>query len=197
MVLYCDSCNVLVEAIEVAEYFVHQQLAPTLRLTLQRCPACESPFLTQQAEEFDDWSDPERLYPPAASRIGSALPKPILASLEEAASCFRAKAFTASAIMCRKTLEGICAAHQVKDGSLASRLRKLKENGVIDARLFEWADELRLSGNEAAHDVHVQVSSLDASEILDFTHALLEYVFTFRERFEVFKKRRESRAATA
>jgi hypothetical protein len=66
----------------------------------------------------------------------------------------------------------------------------MKETGVIENRLYEWADALRISGNEAAHDVSTNVSREDAKDILEFTHALLEYVFTFQERFEQFKERR-------
>jgi hypothetical protein len=54
--------------------------------------------------------------------------------------------------MCRKTLEGVCSEHGVKSGTLAAQLKKLKENGVIEGRLFEWADALRTIGNEAAHE---------------------------------------------
>ncbi len=49
-------------------------------------------------------------------------------------------------------------------------------------RLFEWADALRIAGNEAAHDVKVTTSKEDARDILELTNALLEYVFTFRDR---------------
>ena len=60
---------------------------------------------------------------------------------------------------------------------------------IIENRLYEWADALRISGNEAAHGVKLQISQKDAKDILEFTHALLEYVFTFQEKFDQFKSR--------
>ena len=54
---------------------------------------------------------------------------------------------------------------------------------------------MRVAGNEAAHDVQVQVSPQDANDMLEFTRALLEYVFTFRRRFERFKERRAGKKA--
>jgi hypothetical protein len=105
----------------------------------------------------------------------------------------RSKAYTAAAIMCRKTLEGICAAHNAESRNLAQSLKVLRDNETIDRRLFEWAEELRLFGNEAAHDVNVTITASDAQDIVDFTRALIEYVFTFRDRFESFKQRRESK----
>jgi hypothetical protein len=50
-------------------------------------------------------------------------------------------------------------------------------------------------GNEAAHEVGTGISPEDARDVADFTHALLEYVFTFREKFERFKKRRMAKQA--
>ncbi len=70
------------------------------------------------------------------------------------------------------------------------RLERLRDQGVIEGRLHEWADELRIVGNEAAHDVSVEVSAQDAADTLEFTRAVLEYAYTFRQRFERFRKRR-------
>jgi len=92
--------------------------------------------------------------------------------------------------MCRKTLEGVCSEHGVKSGTLAAQLKKLKENGVIEGRLFEWAEALRTIGNEAAHGVEFVVSPEDAQDTLEFTEAMIEYVFTYRDKIESFKKRR-------
>jgi hypothetical protein len=94
--------------------------------------------------------------------------------------------------MCRKTLKGICAAHGVNERNLMSSLKKMKDQGLIDDRLFEWSDTLRVAGNEAAHGVGVTISEADARDILEFTNAILDYLFSYRDRFEQFKKRRAS-----
>jgi len=93
--------------------------------------------------------------------------------------------------MCRKTLEGVCEEHKVAGRTLQERIQALKDTGVIEGRLYQWADELRLVGNEAAHDVSVEVSAQDANDTVDFTRAVLEYVYTFRDQFERFKQRRQ------
>ena len=98
--------------------------------------------------------------------------------------------------MCRKTLEGVCAEHGFRERNLSGSLRAMKEAGAIESRLFEWADALRISGNEAAHGAELTTTAEDASDIIDFTSALMEYIFTFRDRFEHFKARRTARAAT-
>jgi hypothetical protein len=129
--------------------------------------------------------------------ISLAIPGSIRLAYEEARTCFRAKAYTATAIMCRKTLEGIAEEHKVTIRNLASALKEMKDKGVIESRLYEWADALRISGNEAAHGVSTSISPQDAKDILEFTNALLEYVFTFQERFKQFKERRGISKAAA
>lgn len=70
----------------------------------------------------------------------------------------------------------------------------MQEKGIVEKRLYEWADALRLVGNEAAHDVERPVSSEDATDTLDFTRALIEYVYAYQEKFTAFRKRRETQA---
>jgi hypothetical protein len=143
-----------------------------------------------QEDWGNGWDAPARLYPPRDDLVGFAVPQAIREAFSEASRCLATKAFTACAIMCRKTLEGICHDHNISGGTLVGRLQMLRDKGVIEGRLYEWSDQLRLVGNEAAHDVKVQVSAQDAGDALAFTRAMLEYVYTFREQFEQFKERR-------
>lgn len=187
MILECKNCEALVNAELVANYEVQEQEdGPTTTYSLLRCPKCSRPFLTDEDEVFGLFC----LYPRPDTRVNPNLPAPLKAAYQEATSCYKAKAYTATAIMCRKTLEGICVEHGVTERSLVSSLKELKDRGVIESRLYEWANALRISGNEAAHDVNITISSDDAKDIIEFTNALLEYVFTFRDKFEEFKRRR-------
>jgi hypothetical protein len=160
------------------------------KVALVHCPVCHEPLLAYQDDWGQGWGKPVRLYPPRDREFGDAIPKDIARAFLEARMCFRIKAFTAAAIMCRKTLEGICLVHGIKSGTLADKLEKLKDNSVIENRLFEWAEALRTMGNEAAHGVESIISPEDAKDTLEFTEALIEYVFTYRDKFEEFKKRR-------
>ena len=83
----------------------------TLNL-LVRCPACDSPFLVTVnwvwTGEDIALDPPVVLYPDAGGRFDSSVPPSIANSYVEAAKTLRAVAPTATAIMCRRTLEGIC-----------------------------------------------------------------------------------------
>ena len=72
----------------------------------------------------------------------------------------------------------------------------MKENQIIDERLFEWANTLRMAGNEAVHDVDITVSREDSKDMLDFTNAIIDYIYSFKEKFEQFKKRRKKKQLT-
>ena len=137
-----------------------------------------------------DWENPSR-YLPSPDRSNREFPKTLNTSFEEARNCFRAKAYTASVVMCRKTLEGICKENNIAESNLANSLRRMKELSIIDSNLFDWADALRISGNEAAHGVEISFTREDAQDVLEFTRALLEYTFTFRKKFESFQTRRK------
>lgn len=202
MLAECTKCGARVAGVVRGQYEPEWGGIPAPpRYSLLSCPVCWGPLLvtTDRIPPYQDeqWTDPVQLYPSAAPPLDPAVPPPIAAAFEEAQACSRARAHTAAAIMCRKTLEGVCAEHGVATGDLHRRLEQLLQREVIDKRLLEWAHALRIVGNEAAHDVNVTVPKEDAEDLLFFGKALLEYVFTFRQRFDEFKIRRERRKEIA
>jgi hypothetical protein len=60
----------------------------------------------------------------------------------------------------------------------------------MDTTLTEWADGLRVLGNEGAHYTGTRVSQQDANDALAFAEALLDQIYVLRRRFEEFKGRR-------
>ena len=119
-----------------------------------KVPTRLNPILVEVDDVVGDGEQFNVLYPSGPKASGS-VPEDIRKSFDEAVACLRGKAHTAASIMCRKTLEGICQAHWVKKTGLVNGLKELRERGIIESRLFDWADELRIQGNEAAHDVKV------------------------------------------
>jgi len=196
MVVECGTCEAFVEAQEIGGYeYLRRGDKPSGRYLMLRCLRCESPLLVGQDNvgnqiEGDIWDTPVRMYPAAEQRVNPDAPKAIRAAYGEAVACFRAKAYTATAIMCRKTLEGVAAVHGAAEKTFMRSLDRMRSDGLIDERLFEWANLLRMAGNEAAHDVGVTFSREDASDMLDFTGAIIDYLFSFRDKFDRFRARR-------
>jgi hypothetical protein len=148
-------------------------------------------------EDDRDFSQPVRVLP-APFQAGHAVPSSVASAYEEAARCLTVRAYAATALLCRKALEALVAEHEITSRNLADALKIMRDQGLIDPRIFEWGDALRLTGNQAAHDVADNISREDARDVLDFTSALIAYMYTFRDRFETFKARRtgHKRAAT-
>jgi hypothetical protein len=119
----------------------------------------------------------------------STFPRTVQQEWEEARKCFEAKAYSACVVMVRRTLEGTCADQGVPVKTLAKGLRALKEQGRIDGMLAEWADALRVLGNQGAHFTGKQVSRDDAADSLAFAEALLDHLYVLRKRFDEFRAR--------
>lgn len=193
MIVECKNCEALVDAKALKDYEgFDPQMGPPFKYSFLICPKCHGPLLVVQEDFGEGWDDPYRLFPPQ-ERINPFYPEPIKKAYLEANACFKAKAYTAAAIMCRKTLEGICNEHKIGGENLALSLQEMKNQGIIENRLFEWADMLRISGNEAVHDLSVTISADDARDIIEFTNALLEYLFTFRDKYTQYIKRQEEK----
>jgi hypothetical protein len=79
--------------------------------------------------------------------------------------------------MYRRALE-MALSHKYPDlkGTLFERIRKLVSDGVLTKELGDWADSIRLIGNEAAHADEVTRDDLTMARA--FTDAVLRYVFT-------------------
>lgn len=197
MIIECAECRSYVDAKTQGSFHrLSDGSGPSSRFSLLSCSQCASPILVRQTNignvaEGDKWDVPQLVFPTTDLRVNPNAPQDIRAAFDEACSCYRANAFTASAIMCRKTLEGICAAHGVSERNLANSLKRMHQDGFIDDRLFEWSDLTRVAGNEAAHGVGLSIKRDDAKDILEFTNAILDYIFSFRDRFDDFKKRRK------
>jgi hypothetical protein len=201
MILECKSCSAIVDAKVIAthddggDYDPNgSMIEPPGRWTFASCPRCQNPMLAVQCDFGEGFGSdtPTRLFPPEDKRrqLGWTVPETLQIAFNEAVICFKSKAFTASAIMCRKTLEGLCAEHGVKGTNLSQSLKKLRDKQVIEERLFEWAEALRTLGNEAAHGVDCSISREDCEDTLDFTEALVQYVFTYQDQFKRFRERR-------
>ncbi|MGW4946357.1 DUF4145 domain-containing protein [Actinoplanes sp. NPDC004185] len=169
-------------------------LFPGREYTLLQCGECnEASLQIREVYEFFDEAGPgvPQFAYPAERRLSTQVPEDLKREFEEAQTCLNAKAYTATVVMVRRTLEGICKDNGIGERVLARGLKKMEEQGLIDRTLAEWADGLRVLGNQGAHYTGTQVSRQDAVDALAFAEALVDQIYVMRRRFEEFKKRRE------
>lgn len=205
--VFCPTCNILVEAKVIAEGsggFRSNAINPIDEADAEYhcdlyfvclCPRCSQPFLIRQSlygipAEFETITEESILYPSESKLIQEALPKSVKTAYDQAAKSLNASLFEPCVLMCRKCLEAVCKTLNAHGRDLSKRLASLSESGHIDSRLLSWAHEIRLVGNEAAHEMEIPVTKQDARDILDFTEAILIYVFSLTKRFDSLKTRR-------
>jgi hypothetical protein len=199
VVVQCGSCKttVLAKVIGELDCTQHSEDSDTwYQALLLQCPSCrEAVFATCAMDFFDhpephmDWGAPKRVWPRPVNYVDRRIPARVRTSLEEARKCADASSFLAAAVMVRRVLEGVANQFDATKGSLPARLRALRDAGVIDARMFEWAERLREHGNLGAHDSEGEVSEQDARDLIEFAEAICDYVFVLTKKFDAFKAR--------
>jgi hypothetical protein len=158
---------------------------------LIQCSLCTLPSIQVREDRgrgFD--SDEPTVVFPAPRRLSPDVPRPLRQEWEEAQSCFRNKLYTATAVMVRRTLEGVCKDQGVSERALADNMKKLRSLGRIDSTLSNWSDGLGVIGSQSAHLVDITVSREDAEDALAFAEAVLDHIYVLRKRFEEFQSRR-------
>ena len=208
--VFCPECNILVASKVIAEGyggFTSPGIDPLEgieteyhgdRFFITICGRCGQPFLIKQslyevAGEFSSITDEIILYPSETKLIPEGLPKPVGSAYDQAVRSFKASLFEPCVLMCRKCLEATCRKLEAEGLTLDQRLAALAKAGHIDSRLSNWAHEIRLIGNEAAHEIDISVDKDDARDALDFTEAILIYIFSLTKRYESLKSRRANR----
>jgi len=164
---------------------------------LSSCPKCKSPFLAveEYVNNFEIGTylqHQEILYPTenAALLTLGVMPEQITKIYLQAKICFSKSLYEPSVIMSRKCLEAICKDLGATGKNLADKVENVKNTGKINDQLIRWATELRLIGNDAAHDLEIIISRQDAEDSLVFLNALLLYIYTLDKKFEDFLSRR-------
>ncbi|MFJ1582065.1 DUF4145 domain-containing protein [Streptomyces sp. NPDC088197] len=172
---------------------------PPYLLELVRCGKCRKPFLTVEEDYGEGWDgEPGVLWPEQQRPLSVHVPEDLRRTHSEARRCFSAKAYTATAVMVRRTLEAVCVDQGMVDDDsrrpkpLFKMLEEMRDQGKIDGRLFEWAHELRSLGNQGAHYSSTSVTREDAADGLALAEALLDYLYVLHAQFNTFKQRRQA-----
>lgn len=194
--LVCPHCEKPTLATVTSEARGGGEHEPLYLLELAECGNCFDPFLLIEEDYGDGWDgDPVVIWPKQQRPLSLNVPEALRREHEEARQCFSSKAYTATAVMVRRTLEGVCLDQGMTSSGgrptpLFKMLEQMKDEGKIDGQLFEWAQELRVLGNQGAHFTGTSVSREDAADGLALAEALLDYLYVLSAQFTAFKARR-------
>jgi hypothetical protein len=193
-----------------------------LTVLVGTCPSCRSILVGETTQidfkDFDSnedrWSDVVRIYPkPPKAFSSNRLPRVVKDSLSEADRSLQAGANIAACVMLGRALEALCQdilesapettstttvpttpAKPKKKIMLGEGINKLRDNKVIDDRLYDWSQQLRAFRNLAAHPEDISISRADTEDLQTFVNAIVEYVYDLADRYEEFKNRVDARS---
>ncbi|MBK9174769.1 MAG: DUF4145 domain-containing protein [Flavobacteriales bacterium] len=125
--------------------------------------------------------------------MSPCVPEAIRACFYEAQQCYQNYHYRAASVLCRAVLELTAKEKGVTQGNLEKKIDKLRELNLLNDDLHLWAHQIRFFGNRAAHDLDPGTDHTDAKDALDLVKAILDYVYSLRDKFERFKQNRESK----
>jgi hypothetical protein len=144
-------------------------------------------------EDGFSFEDPIWLYPDVDD-THRLVPSALRVELAEAKRLAFAGFNLPAVLMCGRALEGLAQMHGITERTLMKSLQRLQEEGFIDAGMLEWASELRVLRNVAAHfGNRDDVTRDDADDAIALTEAILDYVYVYATRFKEFKARRQAK----
>lgn len=196
---FCTQCNSIVETEVIFKYHKEEHHNEDLQgggllVKLSSCIRCKNPFLSEISYNYIEdhsWESSNiQLYPNTENEAIKNCPEIVILPYQEAIKCFRVHAYDACAIMCRKGIEAICIDKGEEKGNLVTKLRNLKQKGILEGTLFKWTDELRLIGNDGAHSHEQIVTQQDAKDALDFFDALITYMYHLVSQYDELVNRR-------
>jgi hypothetical protein len=193
---YCGSCEARVVFTPI---YVHERVASDGRdeeYTLAGCSICGEPALFYRDEvEFQEsvLNIPEAQF----HRLWESLPRglsfPVPPSVDipyvEACEAELLHLPMSAAVMIGRALEAMCKDLEPNSGSIHQALLALRERGAVSEEMFQWASELRLLRNIAAHASDQLVSESEVEAALDFLEAILEIVYHIRPKFHAYMGR--------
>ncbi|MBX9936093.1 MAG: DUF4145 domain-containing protein [Burkholderiaceae bacterium] len=192
-VIDCPSCATRVNAPVIGA--VHDPDSESA-VVLLRCPSCNNPLLglTQLYQtENNDWryDHSERLWPaPSTVELNVSIPESARRDIKDAQKCISHSIYSAAVVLCGRALERLSKEKAPGSRTLADGLTELKNQNIIDERLFQWANALRKERNLGAHATDEEVTKENSQDVLSFTIAIFEYVYTLSEKYEEFIARK-------
>jgi HEPN domain-containing protein len=187
----CPKCSVRIKA-DIKSWVGNAQDEAYF---LVACPSCKQAlfgkaFVYQDEYNNWEWNNAERLWPmPTATEVSVAIPEAARRDIKDAQKCLSHGIYSAAAVLCGKALERLI---KEKAGAnmIAKGLAELKSKGIIDERLFAWAEALRKERNIGAHASDEDTTKENAQDIIDFTIAIFDYVYTLTEKYEKYIARK-------
>jgi len=191
VVIDCPYCSVRVKTLSNA------WIGGDVAFFIVNCPTCKSVLFGESEQVINEqnqleWDTLKRLWPiPSINEVSSCVPKAAKKDIMDAQKCLSHGICSASAVLCGRALERLIN-EKVGKHMIGKGIAELKSKGIIDQRLFDWAEALRKERNIGAHGSEQDISIEDAQDVIDFTIAIFDYVYTLSEKYQKYIERKSN-----
>ena len=165
------------------------------RLLFVRCQRCKQGSVVVESLEVSAgrWTVTNH-WPHGEIVVPTHLPAKIEALFVEAASCMHAGAPRGAATMTRTTIDAAIQDCGATGPDTKQRIASMA--GRLPQQLIDMAHELRLGGNDAAHEFKHNWSVEDAQELLDFLRQLLHHLYEVPRQLKAVQRKTARRRST-
>lgn len=179
--------NTILGEVQISAIFPYSAGYGDKAYAILYCEGCDEFFVAQKelysSKDRREWI---AVYPIQHKVVPDEIPEPIKSEVKEANLCFAIEAFKACILMCQTALEHVWHEQGV------SGLKELKDNGIISPQLYKRANEIRLWGNMAKHEMMADpVIKEDAEQLVSYLEILLNEVYVEPKRLDSLAEKRK------
>ena len=116
-------------------------------------------------------------YPVHTPTLYESVPSAVASAATEAERCLSVGAPNACGVMTRRAMHSLCEDKVAAGKNLFSQLKDLKDKQIITHDLHEWADSLRVLGNDGAHPELPAVTQGDAEDGVKLLREIVKFVY--------------------
>lgn len=174
--IFCPSCKCHTSITKRVEYQWPKDQHVCYEIA--ECNSCDFFLLVQRRR-----GNILRVFPnPLPKSIHEKTPQFLKKDLEEAYLCFSAGAYRATGVLTRRALQLCCIEKGAPGSKLQDQIDWLLNQQIITKELKDWAHEVRLTGNDAAHpprDITKDeiISREDAEDILTLLEKFIDVLY--------------------
>lgn len=177
-------------------HYLNERAEPTTeRVLVLVCQRCNK--ATVVVERFDqdayEWTVCGH-WPQSAIVAPDHLPPKIEVLYTESLSCLGAGAPRAAAIMARTTIDAALQESGAAGRNTQDRIRDMA--GKLPQELIDMAHELRLGGNDAAHEFEYKWSIREAQSLVEFLLQLLHHLYEVPQQIKAVRRRTAQRRSS-
>jgi hypothetical protein len=174
--IFCPNCKKHTYIIQRASYLWPKN--NNVVYEIAECNSCDFFVLVERCK-----GNIQKIYPnPLPKSLHKKTPEFLKGDLEEANVCFSVGAFRATGVLARRALQLCCIDKGAPDKKLQEQIDWLLEKQIITKDLKEWAHEVRLTGNDAAHppkdpSKNIAITQDDAEDILILLEKFIDILY--------------------